>query len=1028
MKCIWLNIIFVLSLASAMGQHFPDLRFSHLNDRDGLSNNQVTWIVQDVRGIIWISTENGLNRFDGYGFKTFYVHGAATSTMQNNQVGMLAPDDKGNLWGSAPEGVFCLNTFTQEIRFFSADPKDTNTFRSPMRPYLFMDKDQRLWVVTGDGLYHFRDSVHYDRRATDAGSDTGTAALGRSVFAGIVRDRHGQLWSARGNTVYRLDAGTKKIVQSYDYPYPGDLLIRGLFFDQYDRCWISSWGKGIVLLDTDKGIWQLFHPSKDRPVIRGGVEWVVNGVPYMVFACSTPALLLVDERDLSFQVYPFDGTTMMMNSSPYVDRQNILWITSSDGVYYATSSDNLFGVIDLPPINKGFEQPNKLSYVYNMKEVNSGYWISKRDFGGIFWYDKRWKLLQSWRGIPTGPGIHSPLQDSTIGEAFDFAQVGNRMYMTTEGGMSVFDLQQRHWSVFRPPGLQAAARLRTIVMENDSTWWVRSFSQGVFVFNPRSNQFTKHYANGCPNCLGSEENYLLEDSLRRVWVTTNTGLFRYNRETDRFEKVGAMGRPTAKRLYGMAEDSDGLIWVGTENGLFAYDAVHDSLRRVFTEGNRIGRVYRICLDRAQNVWFIGRSGYWCWLRKQERVIHFDYSLGLPRTDEGIIYAVSDGSIYAGAKDAAVRFFPDRIQHYRVAAATRLIEAVIHDKVAAWVVDADGRKVLTVSPDDNSIQVNFDVVNYDLPGTNQYYYRLSPGDRGWSRSEDGHLSFNSLQPGKYILEVKGGSSLTDAFTNADMLTIVVRPYWYQSVWFKLGLLLLSGLIVVTAVRFRIGRIRKEGELNQKISEMEMTALRAQMNPHFIFNSLNSIETFIMSNEKRLASDYLNKFASLMRMILENSRKQVVSLARDMEAMRLYVDLEQLRFEDKFCYLTEIDPPLLVGDYKVTPLLIQPFVENAIIHGIAPCEREGLYLKITVRLAGDYIHYSIEDNGIGRAASLAYTSKSRTAEHRSLGLAISRERIDILNRLKGSDAAMEIIDLVDDEGQAAGTRVLLTLKIA
>lgn len=1027
MKSIWINIILFIWIEPAIAQ-FPDLRFAHLNDRDGLSNNQVHDIVQDDRGIIWISTENGLDRYDGYGFKTFYVHGDANLTMQNNQVGMLVPDDKGNLWGSAPEGVFCLNTVSQHMHFFSSDPRDTNSFRDPLRPFLYLDRDQRPWVFTRDGLYHFRDSLHYDREANDIGPDTGKAIVGRSVYGPVVRDRQGRLWSSRDNTIYRLDANTKKIVQAFTYPYPGDLLIRELAFDRYDRCWISSWGKGIVLLDTRNGGWQSFHPSKDRPVIRGGVEWVVNGIPYMVFACSTPALLLVDERDLSIQMYPFDGTTMMMSSPPYVDRQNILWITSSDGVYYTTSSDNLFGVIDLPPINKDFEQPNKLSYVYNMKEVSSGYWISKRDFGGIFWYDKQWKLLQYWRGIPMGPGIHSPLRDTTTGEAFDFMQVGDRVYMTTEGGISVLDLQHRQWSVFRPPGLLSAPRLRTIVVENDSTWWVRSFSQGVFVFNPRSDQFTKHYSNGCANCLGSEENYLLQDSRHRVWVTTNTGLFRYDKETDRFEKVGATGGPMRVQLYGMAEDRDGLIWIGAENGLFAYDPARDSIRRVITEGSRIGRAYRVCVDRNQNVWFIGRSGYWCWLREQDRVIHFDYSLGLPRTDEGIIYSTSDGSVYGGGKDAAVRFWPDRIQHYRAGTATRLIEAVIHDTVAAWAVDAEGRKTLTVSPEDNSIQVNFDVINYDLPGTNQYYYRLSPGDKGWSRSEDGHLSFNSLQPGKYALEVKGGSSLTDAFTNTDTLTIVVRPYWYQSGWFKLWLLLLATLAVLMVVRLRIGQIRKEGRLGQKITEMEMTALRAQMNPHFIFNSLNSIETFIMQNEKRLASDYLNKFASLMRMILENSRKQSVSLSRDMEAIRLYVDLEKLRFEDKFCYITEIDPPLLVGDYKVAPLLIQPFVENAIIHGIAPSEREGLYLKITVRLDGDYIHYRIEDNGIGRAASLAYTRQRRTVEHKSLGLAISRERIEILNRLKGSDAVLEIVDLEDTDGQAGGTRVLLTLKIA
>ena len=130
---------------------------------------------------------------------------------------------------------------------------------------------------------------------------------------------------------------------------------------------------------------------------------------------------------------------------------------------------------------------------------------------------------------------------------------------------------------------------------------------------------------------------------------------------------------------------------------------------------------------------------------------------------------------------------------------------------------------------------------------------------------------------------------------------------------------------------------------------MTALRAQMNPHFIFNSLNSIENFIMQNEKRLASDYLNKFALLVRMILENSRTQAVPLVQDMEAMQLYVDLERLRFENKFDYITEIDEVLLKGDYRVAPLLIQPFVENAIVHGLAPSDKPGLYLKIFVRLS-------------------------------------------------------------------------------
>ncbi|HEV2354953.1 MAG TPA: ATP-binding protein, partial [Puia sp.] len=159
--------------------------------------------------------------------------------------------------------------------------------------------------------------------------------------------------------------------------------------------------------------------------------------------------------------------------------------------------------------------------------------------------------------------------------------------------------------------------------------------------------------------------------------------------------------------------------------------------------------------------------------------------------------------------------------------------------------------------------------------------------------------------------------------------------------------------------------------------------------------------------------------------ENSRAQAVPLQQDMEAMQLYVDLEKIRFGDKFGYETEIDDALLKGDYRVAPLLIQPFVENAIVHGIAPSEKAGLYLKVAVRLQGEFIHYTIEDNGIGRTESMAYSRKYRPG-HRSLGLAISRERIDLINRQHGAAGTLDIVDLYDDH-QPAGTRVLLTINV-
>ncbi len=221
-------------------------------------------------------------------------------------------------------------------------------------------------------------------------------------------------------------------------------------------------------------------------------------------------------------------------------------------------------------------------------------------------------------------------------------------------------------------------------------------------------------------------------------------------------------------------------------------------------------------------------------------------------------------------------------------------------------------------------------------------------------------------------------------------------------------------------------RTESSFKQKIAETQMQALQSQMNPHFIFNSLNSIENFMMQNEKRLASDYLNKFARLIRTILDSSRNELLPLSKDMDALQLYIDLQQLRFNNKFCYETIIDPTLLNDDYKVPSLIIQPYVENAIEHGLAHTEREDLKLTVTVSLAGDFLQYIIEDNGIGRVQSASYNQQNRP-HHKSIGLTITQSRVHIFNGQQSSSDDIVIKDLYDQAGAAAGTRVTVKIKV-
>jgi LytS/YehU family sensor histidine kinase len=208
-------------------------------------------------------------------------------------------------------------------------------------------------------------------------------------------------------------------------------------------------------------------------------------------------------------------------------------------------------------------------------------------------------------------------------------------------------------------------------------------------------------------------------------------------------------------------------------------------------------------------------------------------------------------------------------------------------------------------------------------------------------------------------------------------------------------------------------------------MEMQALRAQMNPHFIFNCLNSINRFILKNESEAASDYLTKFSKLIRLILQNSQSKAVPLESELEALRLYMEMEMLRFEGQFTYNISLDPDLEVEDLEVPPLIIQPYVENAIWHGLMHKQDKG-HLIVELHRENGTLYCQITDDGVGRKRAAELKSKS-ASKNKSLGMKITSHRLELINTLSDKDTTVEVIDLVDCSGDACGTRVVLKIPV-
>jgi len=215
-----------------------------------------------------------------------------------------------------------------------------------------------------------------------------------------------------------------------------------------------------------------------------------------------------------------------------------------------------------------------------------------------------------------------------------------------------------------------------------------------------------------------------------------------------------------------------------------------------------------------------------------------------------------------------------------------------------------------------------------------------------------------------------------------------------------------------------------EIQQQKTELEMQALRAQMNPHFIFNSLSSINMFILENNKLQASEYLSKFSKLMRLILQNSQEAFIPLERELEALQLYLELESVRFDKKFEYSTVVHDMVDTTVVRVPPLIIQPYVENAIWHGLMHKKQPG-HLEIELFQQGDVLNCKITDDGVGRAEAEQLKIKSQN-KHKSMGIKITESRI-AMTQLNQSAKSVQIRDLVYPDGSAAGTEVILKIPV-
>ena len=401
---------------------------------------------------------------------------------------------------------------------------------------------------------------------------------------------------------------------------------------------------------------------------------------------------------------------------------------------------------------------------------------------------------------------------------------------------------------------------------------------------------------------------------------------------------------------------------------------------------------------------------------------------------GSAFKTHDGYFCYSGKNGFNLFHPDSIRTNKIKPPVTLKRIMIFDKALDIISYAD-LKSLKLSYKQSFFSFEFAALNYDHPEKNQYAYQLIGFDKKMVQLGTNRVvNYTNVPPDSYTLKVIASNN--DGVWNETgiELKIVITPPFWATWWFKTIVVLVFIGAVFLFFKLRENRIKKEQvrqtAINKQIAEIRMTALRGQMNPHFIFNSLNSIQHFITIRDKEEALNYLSKFSKLIRKILENSWENTVSISNELQLLELYVQLEQLRFNNKFDYHISIDQKIDVENLEIPPLLIQPYIENAILHGLINKNDKG-DLWLSLERNNGLLVCKIEDNGIGRAKAQEI-EQGKVSRHKSLGIKVTEERISGLFALLDYNMEVVVEDLFTKQSpgemqQPAGTRVTISIPV-
>ncbi len=505
----------------------------------------------------------------------------------------------------------------------------------------------------------------------------------------------------------------------------------------------------------------------------------------------------------------------------------------------------------------------------------------------------------------------------------------------------------------------------------------------------------------------------------KIYIGTLNGLYVID-ENGKQIFLGDQFPQLTGKISALAEDRNKTIWVATYG--FGLVGIRNDSAKFFisTKSGLSSNTCRTLFIDSNTIWVGTDKG----LDKIQftasgpQILRFTSADGLPDAVINCIY-VDGTTVYTGSAEGMTRF--DELLITKQSNCRLRITGVQIGLESKYYDTSD-----FVLPH-NYTQLRFDysAISFKSAGDITYYYRLTGLNNTWETTRSGFLNYPSLPSGEYVLQLYAVNKF-GVKSNTLAIPFSVKKLFWETLWFQAlaFLLVLSAIwiFIVLRIRWLKRKERAEIQLKKRMMEMEQMALKAQMNPHFIFNCLNSIQQYVMEKDFAAVNKFITDFASLIRKTLEASSKTEISLEEELGYISTYLRLEQARLEDKFTFQIHVPDEIVPSDYYLPPMLLQPCLENSIRHGIRYRPDNLGKIDVHIKKNATYLFCIIEDNGVGRKQAQEYKSLSHI-EYQSKGMQLTASRIEMLSLTAESKASIAWEDVVDQNGEVAGTRVTL-----